>query len=197
MSDIWKLYDKIVDWFDNNRSKELIEKEYLELVLKHIPKKGTILDLGCGTGEPLAQFFIQRGFYVTGLDGSPKMIDLCKKRFPDMKWIVGDMRVINLHQKFDAVIAWDSFFHLNQDDQKSMFNVFNQHLQEEGILLFTSGPKKSEVYSNMDGHNFFHASLDLNEYRKLLKENGFEILLNKVEDPACGMHTVWVAKKNK
>jgi SAM-dependent methyltransferase len=197
MSDTWKLYDKIVEWFDNNRSKELMEKEYVELVLKHIPKRGAILDLGCGTAEPLAQFFIQHGFYITGVDGSPKMIDLCKKRFPDMKWIVGDMRVINLHQKFDAVIAWDSFFHLNQDDQKNMFTVFNQHLQEEGILLFTSGTKREEVYGNMDGHNFYHASLDLNEYRNLLKENGFEILLNKIEDPACGMHTVWVARKKK
>jgi ubiquinone/menaquinone biosynthesis C-methylase UbiE len=52
MRETWKLYDKIVDWFDGNRSKNLMEKKYLELALKYIPQKGSVLDLGCGTGEP-------------------------------------------------------------------------------------------------------------------------------------------------
>lgn len=195
MSDTWKLYEEIVDWFDANRCKDLMEIEYLKFILKHIPQQGSILDLGCGTGEPIAQFFIQHGFFITGVDGSPKMIDLCKKRFPEMKWIVGDMTSINLHQKFDAVIAWDSFFHLSQDDQKKMFRIFNDHLHEAGILLFTSGPEKGEVFGNMNGREFYHASLDIDEYINLLKENGFSILLNKIEDPSCGLHTVWIVRK--
>jgi ubiquinone/menaquinone biosynthesis C-methylase UbiE len=190
-----KLYDKITYWYDANRSKGLMEKEYLGLALKYLPKGGTVLDLGCGTGEPLAKFFSENGFEVTGVDVSGQMINLCIKRFPEMRWILGDMRSLDLGEEFDLVLAWDSFFHLNQDDQRKMFTVFESHLKEGGILIFTSGWQQGEVYSQMCGYNFYHASLDLEEYQSLLNHHHFRVLLNKVEDPDCGEHTVWVVQK--
>ena len=51
--------------------KELMESHYLNLILNTI-KQGTVLDLGCGTGEPLAKFFIEKGFKIIGVDGSKK-----------------------------------------------------------------------------------------------------------------------------
>lgn len=193
--DVCAVYDKIIDWFDNARTKTLMEKEYLDLALMHLKPGSHILDLGCGTGEPIAKFFIEHGMKITGIDGSPQMVTLCKERFPEQQWQVGDMRNINLGRKFDAIIAWDSFFHLPQDDQRKMFPLFKEHIAESGILVFTSGPKEGEVYGTMDGQSFYHASLGLEEYQKLLAEHGFTILLNKVEDPDCGEHTVWVAKR--
>jgi len=195
MDDTWKLYDKIVGWFDGARCKDLMEREYLELALKVIPEGGKILDLGCGTGEPMAKFFIESGFRVTGVDGSPQMIALCKKRFPEMEWITADMRSINLDKEFDALLAWDSFFHLTENDQRKMFPVFSKHLHKGGVLIFTSGPKAGVEYGRMEGHDFYHASLSLDEYKDLLGKYGFKILLHKVEDPACGQHTVWVTQK--
>ncbi|MEO8402022.1 MAG: class I SAM-dependent methyltransferase [Gammaproteobacteria bacterium] len=88
----------------------------------------TILDLGCGTGEPIAQFFIEKGFKVTGVDGSHKMIELCKKRFPNERWIVSDMREINLKEQFDVILAWHSFFYLDQNSQRKMFKIFESHM---------------------------------------------------------------------
>ena len=75
-----------------------------------------------------------------------------------------------------------------------MFAVFKEHLADGGMLLFTSGTKDEEVYGMMDGQSFYHASVGLEEYRKLLAEHGFTVLLHKAEDPECGEHTVWVAK---
>lgn len=87
---VYEVYEKIIHWFDEHRYKGLMEKEYLDLIVNTIPQGGSILDLGCGTGEPIAQFFIQKGFKITGIDGSEKMIELCKKRFPNERWIVGE-----------------------------------------------------------------------------------------------------------
>ncbi len=112
---VYEVYDEIINWFDDARTKNLMESEYLNLIVNAIPPKSSILDLGCGTGEPIAQFFIEKGFKVTGVDGSQKMIELCRKRFPDERWIVSDMRDINLQQQFDAILAWHSFFHLDHD----------------------------------------------------------------------------------
>lgn len=193
---VYEVYDEIITWFDEARSKRLMESEYLNLIVNTIPPSGTILDLGCGTGEPIAQFFIERGFKVTGVDGSQKMIELCKQRFPNERWIVSDMRDINLQQQFDALIAWHSFFHLDWDSQRNMFKIFASHVKLGGVLAFTSGDEQGEVWSDNGGQQLYHASLSTNEYNSLLEESSFKVLIHKVRDPECGEATVWVAQKS-
>ncbi len=192
---VYECYDKIVDWFDDARTKTLMEFEYLNLIVNSIPAGSSVLDLGCGAGEPIAQFFIDKGFKVTGIDGSKKMIELCKKRFPNEQWIVSDMRDINLNQQFEIVLAWHSFFHLDHDSQRKMFKIFSEHTKLDGVLAFTSGEKEDEIWSDNGGQQLYHASLSTNEYKKLLDENSFKVLIHKIRDPKCGEATVWLAKK--
>lgn len=194
---VYEAYDKIIDWFDNARTKTLMESEYLNLIIKNIPTNSDILDLGCGTGEPIARFFIESGYKVTGVDGSSKMIELCKKRFPDLQWIVSDMRDIRLQKKFDAILAWHSFFHLDQDSQRKMFKIFESHIKPNGILAFTTGDEEGEVWSDNGGQSLYHASLSIKEYEFLLKDSSFKVLIHKVRDPQCGEATVWVAQCSK
>lgn len=194
--EVYELYEKIVDWFDRHRYKGLMEQEYLDLVLKTIPNESSILDLGCGTAEPIAKFFIERGYRVTGVDASQRMVERCQTRFPQAKFLCADMRSLMLTETFDAILAWDSFFHLSPEDQRRMFPVFQAHIKPEGILVFTSGFGSSteEVYGEMDGYQFYHATLATEEYERLLKEHGFQVLRYTVQDPQCGDHTVWVTQ---
>lgn len=196
-NNVYEAYDKIVDWYDANRSKQLMEKEYLNLIIQSIPANGSILDLGCGTGEPIAKFFHEQGYHITGIDGSPNMIALCKRRFPTQEFFTKDMRLLKLNKQFDAVIAWHSFFHLSHDDQREMFKIFSSHIKPGGMLVFTSGPEHGECWSNNGGQSLYHASLSSDEYQTLLKQNQFELVLHKVNDPECGHNTTWVAKSLK
>lgn len=77
-----------------------------------------------------------------------------------------------------------------------MFAIFTEHLQPQGILLFTTGHEAGEVWSDNGGENLYHASLSSDEYKALLKQHGFELLLHTVEDKDCGGATVWMAKVN-
>jgi len=202
MTKICESYNKIGEWFDQNRSKNLIEKEYLDLIVKAIPASSSILDLGCGAGDPIAKFFIEKGYDLTGIDGSKKMMDLFLKKFPPAKFpnanfIFADMRKIKLRQKFDAIIAWDSFFHLTQDDQRKMFEIFESQIKLSGILLFTSGPEAGEIWSDNNGENLYHASLSKKEYQELFEKFGFEVVRYKEEDPDCQGHTVWMGRKKQ
>lgn len=192
---VYESYDEIVQWFDDARTKTLMESEYLNLILNSIPAGGSILDLGCGTGEPISKFFIEKGFKVTGVDGSKKMIALCNERFPTEQWIISDMREINLKQRFDVILAWHSFFHLDHDSQRKMFKIFESHIKPNGILAFTSGDEEGEVWGNNGGQDLYHASLSTHEYNSLLKAASFKVLLHKIRDPHCGEATVWVAQK--
>lgn len=192
---VYESYEEIVHWFDDARTKTLMEAEYLNLIVETIPADSSILDLGCGTGEPIAKFFIDKGFKVTGVDGSKKMVALCKQRFPNEQWIVSDMREINLKQQFDVILAWHSFFHLDPDSQRRMFKIFATYIKPGGILAFTSGEEAGEVWSDNGGQMLYHASLSTKEYEKLLSENLFQVLLHKIRDPECGEAIVWVARK--
>ena len=195
--DVCHRYEGIADWFAATRfaGDPPMEQAYLTAVQAELPPGAAVLDLGCGTGEPLAGFCIRAGHPVVGLDGSAKMIARCQERFPDMTWLVGDMRRLALGRTFGAVLAWDSFFHLTHDDQRAMFAVFAAHAAAGGLLLFTSGPDYGTATGIMGGVAFAHYSLAAAEYRTLLADNGFAVLRHTIEDPDCGGHTVWLARK--
>lgn len=197
MKKVYNVYDKIFDWFDQHRNKDLMESYYLNLILDNVPSSGKVLDLGCGTGEPLANFFIEKGFNITGVDGSKKMIEICENRFPKERWIVSDMLDINLDEQFDVVLAWHSFFHLDHDSQRSMIKVFESHTKPGGILAFTSGVEEGEVWGNNGGESLYHASLSTQEYQDLLTASSFNVLVHKIEDPECGDATIWISQKQK
>ena len=104
------------------------------------------------------------------------------------------MRQFHLEQKFDAILAWDSFFHLTQDDQRQMFAQFARHAQLGTVLMFSSGPAHGEAIGELFGEPLYHASLAQEEYRALLRQNGFQVLEMVAEDPECTGHTVWLAQ---
>jgi 2-polyprenyl-3-methyl-5-hydroxy-6-metoxy-1,4-benzoquinol methylase len=193
---ILELYNSQVDWYEKNRNPKLMEKKYLDHVINLIPKNGSILDVGCGIGIPIGKYFSDQGFKITGVDGAEKMILRARALNPNIPFITADMRTLNLSEKFDALLAWNSFFHLTQDEQRLMFSIFKNHLKPGGVLLFTSGPYESIAIGEMNGHELFHSSLSSEEYRKILSENHFAVIEHNVEDPECGRHTVWLAKLN-
>ena len=59
-----------------------------------------VLDLGCGSGRPVAQHMAELGLRVTGVDSSPRMISFCRERLRDQEWIVADMRQLALGRRF-------------------------------------------------------------------------------------------------
>jgi SAM-dependent methyltransferase len=188
------LYDRYAAVWDQDRAKNLFEKPWLDRFLALLPAGGSILDIGCGSAEPIARYFFAAGYAVTGADSSPAMIAICKRRFPSHGWVVADMRTLVLDRRFDGVLAWDSFFHLSRDDQRRMFPIFRAHAAPKAALMFTSGPREGEAIGHYRGEPLYHASLDEAEYRALLDEFGFEVISYLAEDPACGGHTIWLAR---
>lgn len=191
---VYKVYNKIATWFSENRYDGLMERNYLNDLIAQLPTNATILDLGCGTGNPILKYLISKKLNVVGVDASSEMLKIAKTNFPAVEFILQDMRLLHLNKKFDAIIAWHSFFHLPASDQPDMFQRFEEHLNPNGILLFTSGTEHGEAWGMNGGENLFHASLDTKEYENLLKKHHFEILKHKIKDPECGNDTVWMAK---
>jgi hypothetical protein len=75
-----------------------------------------------------------------------------------------------------------------------MFSIFARHGAAGAALMFTSGPSAGERVGSYRGEPLYHASLDEDEYRRLLHDNGFDVVTHVVEDPTCGGHTIWLAR---
>ena len=189
------IYDRHSGAYDAQRGRNLFERAWLDRFLGVVCSGGAVLDVGCGMGEPIARYIIERGYDVTGVDSSPNMIRLCAARFPEQTWLVADMRQLSLDKQFDGILAWDSLFHLTLYDQRAMFPIFGRHAAEHAALMFTSGPQFDERIGVFEGEPLYHASLDPDEYRALLAANGFEVVAYVAEDQTCGGHTVWLAQR--
>jgi SAM-dependent methyltransferase len=189
------LYDRHAQAYDRQRGRSLFEKSWLDAFAALLPDGGSVLDIGCGMGEPIARHLIARGFAVTGIDSSPTLVAMARERFPQQTWMAADMRALSLGRAFDGLLAWDSFFHLTADDQQAMFPLFRDHAAPRAALMFTSGPARGEAIGEFEGEPLYHASLDPDEYRALLMAHGFRVVSHVADDPTCNGHTVWLAQR--
>ncbi len=191
---VFKVYDEVSEWFNENRSKHLIELKYLQELLSYLPEKSEILDLGCGTGKPIMEYFLSQNYRVIGVDASWKMLEIAKSNFPNNEFYLMDMRRLKIERKFDAIIAWHSFFHLPVDDQEKLIPKLSNLLNPNGLFLFTSGPENGISWGKINGQDLFHASMSESQYKNLLQNNNFKVIKHVVQDPMCGGATVWLAQ---
>ena len=176
------------------REGGLYERAWLDRFCGPLPQSSSVLDLGCGAGAPIAKYLSERGYSITGVDSSPAMVSMFRSHLPRERAFVADMRRLSLDQVFHGILAWDSFFHLNHDDQRRMFPIFRAHAAPRASLMFTSGPAHGEAIGRLEGEPLYHASLDASEYRQLLDDEGFAVIATLAEDQTCGGRTVWLAQ---
>lgn len=189
------VYEKNAEGWDKQRSRSLFEKTWLDRFIAELPPRPSVLDVGCGAGEPIASYFLKHKINVTGLDAAKSMIDICRSRFPGFDWIVMDMRALNLTTRFDGIVGWDSFFHLDPEEQRQTLRIFMDHLNPGGALLLTVGPEAGEVVGHVEGAEVYHSSLSFNEYQYLLSTGGFENVTFQPRDIHCGGHSILLASQ--
>lgn len=72
-----------------------------------------VLDVACGTGVLIPDYLKRSVRSVTGIDISPEMIRIAKKKFPQksVKLICGDVESVQLNRQFDCVMVYNAFPH--------------------------------------------------------------------------------------
>ncbi|HKL70335.1 class I SAM-dependent methyltransferase [Salibaculum sp.] len=191
-------WDRIADEFLRRRTRTLIEKRWLDRMVGVAPADDgprRLLDLGCGTGLPLATYLSDRGLRVTGVDAAPRMLAHFRANLPRAEAHQVDMRDLALGRPFDALLAWDSLLHLTPEEQRKMVPVFRRHAATGAALMFTTSAQPGETWKEaVAGAPVYHAALDPAEYRALLDENRFRLVDVRAEDPDCTDHSVWLAR---
>lgn len=109
-----------------------------------VGERGPVLELGCGTGRVLLPI-ARAGIEITGLDASPKMLSVLRRRLvaesPDVlarvRLVEGDMRYFDLGQQYALItIPFRPFQHLiTVEDQMACLASIRRHLRPGGRLI--------------------------------------------------------------
>jgi cyclopropane fatty-acyl-phospholipid synthase-like methyltransferase len=191
-------------WHANKRAEDYIENvlRYVDRILEGLPAGAKVLDLGCGTGEPVAKYVVERGFRVTGVDESKQMLKFARQTVPEAELIHADMVSVELVDTFDAAVAWDSMFHVERKHHAAIYRKLATSLRADARLLLSVGgsaPAEDDSVegftSEMYGQMFYYSGFAPEVTRKLIKESGFEIELWEVDDPSSRGHIAVIARK--
>jgi cyclopropane fatty-acyl-phospholipid synthase-like methyltransferase len=152
-SKVQEIYDGFAETYAENRGLFDMTEVFASFYGRLAVAKGRLLDLGCGAGEPLARLFIDRGWTVTGVDFSQRMLELAAQYVPEMETIHADMRRVGFEpSQFDAITASYSLFHVPSRDHAALFEKFYRWLCPTGKALFTYATKEYTGRNEFDGY---------------------------------------------
>jgi len=146
-------YDKIAEEYATARGKlGRRDRKYLNRLLERLPEGSSILDLGCGSGEPVTKLLAERR-EVVGVDVSRRQIQLARKNVPEATFFVGDMAEISFpDEAFDAIVSLIAIIHVPREEHAELFRRMHAMLKEGGLILLTLG---SEDWVSSPDDRFF------------------------------------------
>jgi 2-polyprenyl-6-hydroxyphenyl methylase/3-demethylubiquinone-9 3-methyltransferase len=109
-----------------------------ETVESHVPRKGRILDFGCGYGM-LSNFLALKSpdRQVLGIDLNEARIEVANrssKGHPEVSFQLGDVRDFQ-GIPFDAVVMTDVLHHIDEDDVRVLLRIIRSCLSDHGTLV--------------------------------------------------------------
>jgi SAM-dependent methyltransferase len=134
---------------------------------------GLVVDLGCGSGI-LGEEVVRAGYDVLGIDLSPTMIDLARRRVPEGRFVCGSLLAADLPPCVAVAAVGECFNYRFEEETAAggelrlLFERIHAALVPNGVLLFdAAGPGRiageAPVKTHVDGGDWallMHATED-------------------------------------
>jgi SAM-dependent methyltransferase len=205
---IWQLnrlaYNKVSESYHEEYFENPLLVEAFDSWLKQLPSGGSILDAGCGHGQPVIAYLLERGFQVIGSDFSPEMLRRAIQQFPQATFINVATSAITYLAAFDGVCSFSSMLYMDPIDLlQSIYRLYCA-LKPGGMLFlygFDVGPDwRGEPFHHVLGQWMWSWHYGMEEAAHLLEEHGyFEVLVNRkvVVDENEGQRIAFELEKQK
>lgn len=160
-----------------------------------LPPGGAVVDIGCGTGWPVAQVLADVGLTVSGIDPSPTLLAAFGRTLPEAPAACEPVQTSGFFgRSFDGAVAIGLLFLLSEADQRSTIERVATALRPGGRLLFTAPRTPCRWNDTLTGR----PSVSLGEavYRALLADAGMSLIdlsadtggndyFNAIVNPTC------------
>lgn len=183
-----RAYDRIAEAFDRTRTG-FEARRFVDALVAPFDRPLEVLDLGCGTGVPIARHLIEAGHRVTGVDIAREMLLRARGNVPSARLILADILTIRFRpQAFDAIVAWDSVFHIPRERHGEIYRRCHRWLRAGGRCLLSCGGSAWEGTSTMLGEAFFYSGHAPETVKPTLERIGFRVDRWEVDDPSSRGH---------
>ena len=137
-----------IDWdkaYVMGRDYTSLSTRLVTQLLKYVPMRDSVLDLGCGTGQLTRELWNRKFRKVTGVDGSQEALKLARAattypieyRHKDLSQNFNIM----FHQKFQLITCKDTLAFIR--DRDKFFQNVSKLLSKEGIFILISPDRSS------------------------------------------------------
>lgn len=173
---------KFIDELDHKP----LDRELLKHFSTLVEPDRTVLDIGCGPGHTTA-YLTLLGVSATGVDLSPKMIELASKAFPQTNFAVGNLFALDYpSSSIEGVLALYCIVHLSPDQLLGAFSEMFRVLRNGGVLLLSfhvgSGTVRADNFLET-GATLDFAFFDPEEVRTALLAAGFHSIEMQIREP--------------
>ena len=120
-----------------NTAKYSKQNPAIEFFCRELPEKGSILDIGSGTGLPFAKLFLEKDFNYLGVDISSQMIKIARKNVPLAKFEEKSMTDLNYDKEFDGVFSHYSMLLLSPQLFKDVAKRVVKSLKGKGLFYLS------------------------------------------------------------
>jgi SAM-dependent methyltransferase len=125
-----------VRWLQPLRARALRFDPRWRAISRNLPRGARVLDAGCGISA-WPMFLRQQGYDVVGVYFSERMIELLRRRSPQLEWLVGAVQSIPTPDaSFDGVISWGVIEH-DEYGPETALAEFHRVLQPGGRVILT------------------------------------------------------------
>lgn len=173
-----------------------------ELVARLSPGD-TVLDAGCGVGEPVMTELLRSGLRPIGLDVSLGQLELARARVAGAGLVQADLAALPFRDAAcAAVVSFYAVIHVPRSDHPTVFTELRRALRPGGVALVCLGardlPEDHDPESWL-GAPMFWSHFDAETNLELLGEAGFEILRHEiVPDPMShGRHLFALVRRGE
>ncbi len=158
-----------VDGYDEHM-KSNIEgaSSFYKFTASLLPKEDTanVLDLGCGTGLELEEYFsVNPNAKVTGIDLTEAMLESLKTKFPgkDITTVCGSYFDVPFGEEvFDAAVSVESLHHFSKEEKVPLYAKLRKSLKTGGYFILT------DYFADLDEQEDFFRR----ELLRIRKEQG-------------------------
>lgn len=173
-----KLYSELAEYYFSIEANHREIQNDISLIRSYLNglDQPSILDLGCGTGEHL-NALKKFGVKGVGIDSSPEMLEVAKKRYPSgIEFVNKSFRSFDYYNEFDAVLCLfgSMVYLLNDKDVDNFFWNTWRALKPGGIGIFELW--HSTPVRKIKNRSLTHVSRTKYEDVIIERERGFNII---------------------
>ncbi|KAK5163370.1 uncharacterized protein LTR77_010743 [Saxophila tyrrhenica] len=135
-----QMWDDLNIEYENAYRDNPFKKACVETAISLLTPGSRVLDVGCGTGIPVAQMLSEAGMLVTGIDVSPNMTKIAQSQIPTGTFEVGNMVEYEPRGQFAAIFIIYSHLGLSYAAFHRATSRLAQTLLPDGLLVIGQSP---------------------------------------------------------